>query len=313
VTRPDLLMIGPYPAWDMEALEAAYRIHRLWEVADKPAWLAAHGAGIRAIATRGDLICSAEVINALPNVEIIGCYGVGTDGIDFSALRPRGIKVTNTPDVLTDDVADLAIGLMIAIARLMPQGDAHVRKGLWKSSGLPLATRFSGKRLGIAGLGRIGMAIARRAEAFEMDISYYSRSEKPGISYRRIPSVVELAGTTDFLVAAVAAGPATTKLINREVLQALGPQGYFINVARGAVVDEEALLAALTDKTIKGAALDVFVNEPDIDQRFFTLDNVVLQPHVGSATVETRQAMGKLVRDNLAAHFAGRPLLTEVR
>ena len=306
-------MIGSYPQWDMEPLEAQYAIHKFWDVTDKPSWLAAHGARIRAIATRGDLVCDGALINSLPNLEIIGCYGVGTDGIDFSAARPRGIKVTNTPDVLTDDVADLAIGLMIAVARNMPQGDSHVRKGLWKHGGLPLATRFSGKRLGIIGLGRIGLAIARRAQAFNMDISYYNRSEKAETGFRRYASVAELAGNVDFLVAAVAAGPATAKIIDAEVLKALGPNGYFINVARGSVADEEALIAALQAKAIRGAALDVFVNEPDIDPRFFSLENTVLQPHVGSASVETRKAMGKLVRDNLAAHFSGQPLLTEVR
>lgn len=312
MTKPEILMIGAYPEWDMDELERDYTVHRLWEAADQTAFIARHAANIRAVATRGDLVCGAEIINALPKLEIIGCYGVGTDGIDFSATRPRGIKVANTPDVLTDDVADLAIGLMISIARLMPQGERHLRAGLWPQSGMPLATKVSGKRLGIVGLGRIGQAIGKRAEAFGMTIGYCNRSPRPGSSYRRFESPAELAANSDFLVAAVAAGAATAKIVSRDVLKALGPSGYFINVARGSVADEEALIEALQSKSIKGAALDVYLNEPTIDRRFLTLENAVLLPHMGSASVETRKAMGKLVRDNLAAHFAGKPLLTEV-
>ena len=310
--KPDVLMLGTYPPWDMEAFDASYVLHRFWETTDKQEFLAAHGSKIRAVATRGDLVCGGDLIAALPNLEIIGCYGVGTDGIDFTATRPRGIKVTNTPDVLTDDVADLAIGLMISIARLLPQGDVLVRQGRWREQGMPLATSFSGKRLGIVGMGRIAAAVARRAEAFNMEISYFNRTKRDGLAYRHFDSLAGLAANCDFLVAAITGGPATAKLIDAHVLKALGPEGYFVNVARGSVVDEEALLDALESKTIKGAALDVFINEPDINRRFFNLENTVLQPHVGSASVETRKAMGQLVRDNLAAHFAGRPLLTEV-
>ena len=306
-------MIGSYPPWDMEELERDYVVHRMWEATDKAKFIAGLAPRIRALATRGDLNCGADIINVLPNLEIIGCFGVGTDGIDFTATRPRGIKVTNTPDVLTDDVADLALGLMISVAREMPQAERHLRAGKWPDAMMPLATRMSGKRLGIVGLGRIGMAIAKRAAAFGMAISYYNRSAKPETGYRRFETLTELAANSDFLVAAIAAGPATAKLINGDVLKALGPDGFFVNIARGAVADEEALITALQNKTIKGAALDVYLDEPDIDRRFLTLDNAVLLPHIGSASVETRKAMGKLVRDNLAAHFAGRRPLTEVK
>lgn len=313
MNKPEFLMIGSYPQWDMDDLEAKYTVHRLWEAADKPAFIAAVAPRIRAVGTRGDLVCGADLINALPNLEIIVCFGVGTDGIDFSVTRPRGIKVTNTPDVLTDDVADLAIALMISVAREMPQAERHLRAGKWPAGGVPPATRMSGKRLGIIGLGRIGMAIAKRAEAFAMPISYFNRSARLETPYHRYEALTDLAANSDFLVVAISAGPATAKLINADVFKALGPTGFFANIARGAVVDEEALIAALQNKTIKGAALDVYMNEPDIDRRFLSLENAVLLPHIGSGSVETRKAMGRLVRDNLAAHFAGKPLLTEVR
>jgi lactate dehydrogenase-like 2-hydroxyacid dehydrogenase len=311
LTKPKLLLIGPYPESDMTALEKDFVVLRLWEAKDPDLFLAAH-SDIRAIGTRGDLTTPARLVNALPALEIVACYGVGVDGIDLSATRPRGIKVTNTPDVLTDDVADLALGLMLGIARQMPQGDTYVRSGQWQGAPMALGRKMSGMRLGVVGLGRIGLAIAQRAEAFNMRVSYFGRSSKAGCAYTYVPSIVDLASRSDYLVVALAGGPSTKAIINADVLQALGPGGYFINVARGTVVDEDALLAALENRTILGAGLDVFLNEPMINPRFVKLDNVVLQPHVGSATVETRFAMGKLVRDNLAAHFAGGPLLTPV-
>ena len=312
MTKPDLLLIGSYPEADMAALEKAYQVHRFWEAADKQAVLREIGPRIRAIGTRGDLTVPGDLIAALPRLEIIGCYGVGVDGIDLAVARSRKIAVTNTPDVLTDEVADLALALVLAIARKIPQAHLHVTSGAWKKDVFPLATKTSGKRLGIIGMGRIGQAIAERAAAFKMDISYYNRSPKQGLPYKACSTIEQLAEQSDFLVAALAGGKHTERLVSAEVLKALGPKGLFINVARGSVVDEPALLAALEAKTIAGAALDVFLNEPDIDPRFMKLDNVVLLPHVGSATVETRAAMGKLVLDNLAAHFAGDPLLTPV-
>jgi lactate dehydrogenase-like 2-hydroxyacid dehydrogenase len=312
MTKPTVLMTGSYPDWDMQALEADYDIIKLWEAADKEAVLASCADNVRAIATRGDLGASKALIDCLPRLEFIGCFGVGTDGIDRSATRPRGIKIANTPDVLTEDVADLAIGLMLAVARKIVSGDGFTRDGSWAKGSLELVTRVNGKRLGIIGLGRIGKAIARRAEAFNMSVSYFGRHAQSEVSFRYFNSLTDLAGNSDFLVAIVPGGAETNGLINAEVFKALGPNGYFINVARGSVVDEAALLAALEQNIIKGAGLDVFANEPHIDPRFAKLDNVVLHPHHGSGTVETRKAMGQLVRDNLAAHFAGRPLLTEI-
>jgi lactate dehydrogenase-like 2-hydroxyacid dehydrogenase len=313
VTRPAVLVIGPYPSGDIEKLEADYDILRYWEAADKAALLREHGNAIRAIATRGDLGASSELIAALPKLEMIGVYGVGVDGVDLAATRARGIKVSNTPDILTGETADIALALMLAVAREVPAGDRYVRSGEWAEKGnMPLSTRMHGKRLGIAGLGRIGKAIARRAAGFDMTISYFGRSAQEGVPYKFVPSLTELAAQSDFLVASVAGGAGTVKLITADVLKALGPKGFFVNVSRGTVVDETALLEALETKTIAGAGLDVFLNEPKIDPRFYALANTALMPHVGSATRETRAAMGQLMRDNIAAHFAGKPLLTPV-
>jgi lactate dehydrogenase-like 2-hydroxyacid dehydrogenase len=310
--RPEVLLIGPYPQWDMAALEADYTLHRYYEATNKEALLAKHAGSIRAIATRGELGAKADMIAALPKLEIISCYGVGTDAIDLAAARARQIKVTNTPDVLTQDVADIALGLILAVARQIPHGDRYVRDGKWSKANMGLVTRFFGKRVGIIGMGRIGSAVAKRAAAFDARIGYHSLREHSELPYTFYSSILELAANSDFLVATVAGGSGTAQLINAAVFEALGPDGYFINVARGSVVDELALLRALEGKHIKGAGLDVFWNEPNIDARFLALDTVVLQPHHASGTVETRQAMGQLLRDNLAAHFAGQPLLTAV-
>jgi lactate dehydrogenase-like 2-hydroxyacid dehydrogenase len=295
----------------MAALSADYELITLWEHEDKQAALAAHGRGVRALATRGDLGADAALINSLPDLEFIACYGVGTDGIDRSATRPRGIRISNTPDVLNDDVADLAFALMLAVTRNIVGGDAFVRSGSWEKNTAPLETKLTGKRLGIIGLGRIGKAIAKRAAAFDMTTAYYGRNEQTDTGLTYYNTLTGLAANSDILVAIVPGGAETAGIVNADVFRALGPHGYFINVARGTVANESDLLHALENKVIKGAGLDVYLNEPKIDHRFRKLDNVVLQPHQGSATHETRGAMGQLVRDNLAAFFAGKPLLTE--
>lgn len=307
-----VLMIGPYPEWDMDALQSQYVVHKLWEAADRDAFIRERSAEVRAIATRGELGAGAELMRALPRLEIVSCYGVGTDAIDLAHAREHGIRVTNTPDVLTEDVADLGIALLLAAARKVPQADAYVRGGHWSAANMPLVTRFHGKRLGIAGMGRVGAALAGRAAAFGCEIAYFDVNARPDLPYRFEPDLVALARASDFLAVTMAGGEATRGIINRAVLEALGPEGILVNVARGSTVDEPALLAALEARAIRGAGLDVFWNEPNIDPRFLALDTVVLQPHHASGTVETRKAMGQLVRDNLAAHFAGRPLLTPV-
>ncbi|MBX4936142.1 2-hydroxyacid dehydrogenase [Rhizobium binae] len=308
----EILMTGAYPEWDMVDLEAKYRVHRLWEATDRQELITRVGKDVRAIATRGEIGASAELMKQLPKLEIVSCYGVGTDAIDLAYARANGIRVTNTPDVLTEDVADIAIGLLLATARQIPQADVFVRAGQWGNGAMPLVTRVSGKKVGLAGMGRIGKAIARRAAAFGCDIAYFARNEHADVAYAYQPDLVALADWADFLIVIVPGGQATMKIIDAEVLKALGPHGMLINVSRGTTVDEEALIAALENGTIQAAGLDVFLNEPKIDARFLTLQNVVLQPHHGSGTVETRKAMGQLVRDNLAAHFAGNPLTTPV-
>jgi D-3-phosphoglycerate dehydrogenase len=310
--KVDILMTGAYPEWDMADLEANYNVHRLFEADDKQQLLSKVGSKIRAIATRGELGASSELMRQLPNLEIVSCYGVGTDAIDLAHARGRGVRVTNTPDVLTEDVADIALGLLLAAARHIPQADAFVRAGQWGKVAMPLVTRVAGKKIGIAGMGRIGQAIARRAEAFGCEIAYFSRGPQPQVIYRFEPDLVALARWSDALIVIVPGGAATKGIIGEEVLAALGPKGIFINVSRGSTVDEEALISSLQSRTIQSAGLDVFLNEPVIDQRFLALDNVVLHPHHGSGTIETRKAMGQLVRDNLAAHFAGMPLPTPV-
>ena len=311
-SKPTILMTGAYPAWDMEALESTYQVIKLYEAANADSLIAEHAQDIRAIATRGDLGAKATLMEKLPKLEIVSVFGVGTDAVDFAHARPRGIKITNTPDVLTDDVADLAVALLLATARHVPQGDRLVRSGSWPQGGLPLATKVSGKTVGIVGMGRIGVSVAKRLNAFDCKISYFARSEKDGSPFRFEPDLLALARDSEFLIVTLSGGDSTKNMINADVLAALGSDGILVNVSRGTTVDEPALIKALQDKTIKGAGLDVFWNEPDINPAFFALDNAVLHPHHASGTVETRKAMGQLVRDNLAAHFAGKPLLTPV-
>jgi D-3-phosphoglycerate dehydrogenase len=309
--RPELLVLGKLPDWDMDPLAEQFRILTLWDAPDPAAVLARCGA-VRAVAAQGHRGADAALMDALPALEIIANYGVGVDGIDLEAARQRGIRVTNTPDVLTGDVADIAIALALAAMREIPRGDAHVRGGGWAKGNLPLARRFHGCKLGIVGLGRIGVAVAHRAAAFDCTIGYFNRSPQLASPYQAFATIGALAAWSDVLIVTVAGGAGTRALIDAAVLQALGPRGFLVNVSRGTTVDEPALLDALETGAIAGAALDVFLNEPDVDERFKALPNVVLFPHHGSATVETRRAMGQLMRDNLAAHFAGSPLLTPV-
>jgi lactate dehydrogenase-like 2-hydroxyacid dehydrogenase len=240
---------------------------------------------------------------------------VGYDGIPVEYARSKGIPVTNTPEVLNDDVADLAIGLMIMTARRLVVTDRYVRAGRWPREGeYPLAPqRASGKRVGILGMGRIGKEIGKRAEAMNNKIAYHSRKPVADVHYRYYADLVELARNSDFLIVIIPSTPQTQKIVSKDVIEALGPNGILVNVARGAVVDEDALVAALVSGKLGGAGLDVFINEPQVPEVLFGMDNVVLEPHVGSATLETRRAMSQLVLDNLDAQFAGKPLLTEIK
>lgn len=315
MTQIELLQVGAYPDWDEARLDAHFRVHRYFEASDRAAFLGEHGAEIRAIATRGELGADRALISALPKLEIISVYGVGYDAVDLAAARERGIRVTNTPDVLTKDVADLAVAMMLAQARGVIGAERWARSGDWARKGaFRLTSQVHGKRAGILGLGGIGFEVARRLAGFDMEIAYSSRSpkEKAAGSWRFVADPVALAERSDFLFVTLAASAGTRHIVGRRVIEALGPQGMLINVSRASNIDETALLDALESGALGAAALDVFEGEPNLDPRFGALDNVLLQPHHASGTVETRKAMGQLVFDNLSAHFAGRPLPTPV-
>lgn len=310
--RPHLLTVASLAPPLMEQLGAAYVLHDRLHESD-PAAFAEVASQIRGIVGRGESRVSRELLDQLPGLQIVSIVGVGYAGVDVSAALTRRIMVTHTPGVLNDEVADLAIGLMLSVARGIPQADQYVRTGRWAREGpMPLTRKVSGARLGIVGLGRIGQAIARRAQAFDMSIAYTARSAKPDLAYSFYPTVTALAEAVDFLVLITPGGAGTHHLVDAAVLEALGPKGYLINVARGSVVDQEALIAALKNGVIAGAALDVFDNEPHVPEDFWSMQNVVLTPHVGSATQETRQAMNDLAAANLHAHFAGQPLISPV-
>jgi lactate dehydrogenase-like 2-hydroxyacid dehydrogenase len=310
--KPEVLIAVPiYPA-TIQALDGLFSTHHLWEAKDRAAALEALRDRVRAIVTSGGAGADAGLMAALPKTEIIASFGVGYDAIDLDAAKVRKIAVTNTPDVLTDDVADLALGLIIDSARRISRGDRFVRQGAWRKGSLELGMALRGRAIGIVGLGRIGMATARRAGACGMTIAYHGPRQKPDAPYRYFAGLTELARQSDFLVLTLPGGGATRHLVNAEVLAALGPEGTLVNVARGSIVDEVALVAALRNGTLGAAALDVFADEPKVPEALLAMENVVLQPHVGSATRETRTAMGQLVIDNLVAHFAGKALPTRV-
>ncbi len=271
------------------------------------------GPGIRAALCGGSGI-DAATIDATPDLEMISLAVVGYDQVDVDHARARGIAITNTPDVLTDDVADLAIALMLAVARRLPAYDLYVREGRWREQGAPpLARRASGRRIGILGLGRIGQAIASRARPFASEIGYFSRHPRTeGADYAYFGDPVALANWADTLIVAVSGGAPTAGLVGRNVIEALGPDGTLINIARGSVVDEAEMVAALQDGRLGFAGLDVFVDEPNVPEALLAMENVVLLPHQGSATRETRKAMADLALANLAAFFAGKPLLTPI-
>lgn len=314
MTKPSVLQVGAYPDWDQVPLEEAFAMHRYFEASDKACFLADVGPNVRGIATRGDLGADRTMIDACPNLEVISVYGVGYDAVDLSACEQRGIRVTNTPDVLTKDVADLGVAMMLAQTRGILGAEQWVRNGNWVSRGsYPLTSRVWGKRAGVLGLGRIGHELAKRLAGFDMDIAYCDVAAKDFASdWTFIADPVALARHVDVLFVTLAASEATRHIVNRDVIEAVGLEGMIVNISRAANIDEEALLDALESGTLGSAALDVFEGEPALNPRFLKLPNVLLQPHHASGTVETRKAMGKLVRDNLSAHFSGQPLLTPV-
>ena len=307
-TIQTVLLIAPVLDSLLDKLSTAFTVHRLYEQPDADAFLQEVGSTIQAVVTRGDIGVSNHVLQALPQVGLIALFGVGTDAVDLDYTRSRNIAVTITSGVLTQGVADLAMGLLLAGARQLCQGDRFVREGRWLNTAPALATQVSGKRIGIFGMGNIGQAIARRASGFDMEILYNDRQKIAGLDYRWCADLHTLARESDFLVIAASAGAENQKLIDATVLSAMPKHAWLINIARGSLVDESALISALQKGVIGGAALDVYEDEPNVPAALIALDNVVLQPHVASATHETRQKMSDVVYANVEAYFAQAPL-----
>lgn len=305
----EILQTGPLLASCEKALAERYTVHKLHETEDKDAWLKANGARIRAHAGSG---VQKGLMEALPNLEIIASFGVGYDNIDTATAKIRNIRVTNTPDVLNDAVAELTIGLMISLARRIPQSDQFVRQGKWPGNSFGLFSELTGKTVGILGLGRIGKEIAARAQAMKMRVVYYGRSHQSAVPHIYYDNLEDMARDSDWLVVIAPGGKGTDGIVSRKVLEALGPKGKLVNVARGTLIDETAMVELLQNGGLGGAALDVFEKEPEVPAALLGLDNVVLSPHQGSATTQTRDAMGALLVANLDRHFAGEPLISAV-
>lgn len=309
----ETLMFSPMPPLVIDGVSACSRLHKLWEAADKEKALAEIAPRIRGIATGGGHAkVDGDMLARFPKLEIVSSFGVGYDHIDASWAGKHGIVVTNTPDVLNDEVADTTFGLMLSAVRQLPQADRYVRAGNWPKAPFPLTASLRGRTLGILGLGRIGRTIAKRAEAFGMKVVYHGRRPQDDAPYLYFPTLAGMARACDILVAITPGGPETKHLVNAEVLEALGPNGIFINVARGSVCDQDALIAALRDRKILTAGLDVYADEPNVPKELIEMEHVVLLPHVGSGTKHTRDAMGQLVVDNLRSFISGRGPLTPV-
>ncbi|KZD05999.1 2-hydroxyacid dehydrogenase [Oceanibaculum pacificum] len=308
--KPDVLLTRAVYPGTVETLEREFTLHKLWTAPDQDKMIADLAPTLRVIA--GGYGCNATLLSKFPKLGLVANFGVGYDTIDVDYCAKHGIHATNSPDVLNDEVADTAMGLLLCTARKLVVGDRYVREGKWLKGAMPLTTNITGKTMGIVGLGRIGEAVASRAIAHKMNVVYHNRSKKD-VPYKYYPSLVEMARDVDVLMVIIPGGAETAKLISREVLEALGPSGILINVARGTVVDEPAMVELLKSGKLGAAGLDVFEKEPEVPQGLIELtENVVLQPHVGSATHATRTAMGQLMIDNIKAFLAGQPLLTEV-
>ena len=311
----DVLMVGPVMPLIEQGISRAFTLHKLWEAPDREALIANLAPRLRAIVAGGGKHepMGPEFLGRFPKLEIISSFGVGYDHVDAKWAAAHGIVVTNTPDVLTEEVADTALGLLLCTVRELPQAERYLRAGKWLEGDYPLTRATLRDRIiGMVGLGRIGKAIARRLDAFRVPVVYHSRHPQPGVPYRHYPNLVDMARDVDVLMVVTPGGPATKHLIDANVLEALGPDGILINMSRGSVVDEPALIAALEAGKILSAGLDVFANEPRVPPELMAMENVVLFPHVGSASVYTRDAMGQLVVDNLLSWAAGKGPLTPV-
>ncbi len=313
MSKPEILMIGPMMALIERQLDAAFTVHRLWQAKDADHLLASIADTVRGVATAGHKPVDRTLIDTLPKLEIIANFGVGYDTVDAAYAGSKDIVVTNTPDVLTEEVADTAFGLLLMTVRELSAAERYLRAGKWLDRPYPLtAGSLRGATLGIIGLGRIGKAIARRAEAAQVPVVYHGRTRQDDVAYPYYADLAAMAADVDILLSVVPGGGGTDKMIDARVLKALGPDGVFINVGRGSSVDEPALIEALQSGTIRAAGLDVFADEPRVPAELVAMDNAVLLPHVGSASVKTRDAMGQLVVDNLTEWFADRKVRTPV-
>ena len=308
--RPEILVLVPIYAPTLAALEREYTVHKLWTARDPDALVKKVSGSVRGAVTTGASGMSSSLVEALPRLEIVGCFGTPRGTVDLAVAKGRGVIVTNTPDSITGDVADLAMGLIVAVMRRIAEADRFVRAGEWLSGLLPPGSGLSGKTCGIIGLGAIGRGIAKRAEAFGMSVCYHGPRKKQDATYAYYPELVSLAHESDCLVVACPSTPQTRSLVDARILDALGPDGYLINIARGPIVDEQALIAALKEKRIAGAGLDVFWDEPRVPEELVAMEQVVLAPHIGSTTREIREERGVKLLANLRAHFAGQPVLT---
>ena len=310
--KPEIIITARGHAGTMATLQSEFTAHLMADAPDRAAFLKQHAPNVRGLATFGPAPIDGKLMDALPKLEIISNFGVGVDAINLEDAKKRGLIVTNTPDVLNEAVADVAVALILNTVRRFPQSEQYLRGGNWAARGpYPLTSDIRGKVLGVLGLGRIGEAIVKRVLTFGMTIRYHNRNRKD-VPYPYDPDPATLAKHSDVLLVVTPGGPETNKLVNAKVLDALGPEGYLVNIARGSVIDEPVLLRYLQEKRIAGAGLDVFADEPRVPPEFFTLENAVLFPHVGSATVETRKAMGDLQIENLRLHFSGKPVKTRV-
>lgn len=310
--KGEVLITSPVEPQLEQALERRYVVHRLAQASDRKAFLESIADRVTAVVTRSMIGADRELMRALPKLKLISIFGVGLDAVDLASAKELGINVTYTPGVLTEDTADYGMAMLLALARKIVAGDRFVREGKWLQGMLPNSTRVGGKQLGIVGLGRIGRGVARRAQAFAMDVSYTGPAPKADVPWTYVPSLIELAKQSDFLVLTCPGGPETLKIVNSDVLHALGRDGFLINIARASVVDQPALIEALKNGVIKGAALDVFDDEPRVPAELLAMDNVIVEPHIASTTVETRADIGNLVLANVDAYFTGRKLLSPV-
>lgn len=311
--KPVLLSFYNNGPKGVDEMEERFQVIRLWKEQDPEAIIQKYKDDVVAINCTVSNKITHKIIEALPNLEIISTFSVGFDHINVKTAKARGVKVTNTPDVLCQETADTGMALLLAVARRIVEGDMFVRVGKWHGGDLPLGVTLAGKTVGIVGLGGIGSKVAKRCEAFEMNVVYYGPREKTDQPYKYYKDISKMAKDCDMLIVTCPGGEATANLIDANVLEALGHKGILINIARGSVVDQPALVTALQNGTIAGAGLDVFTNEPYVPEELISMDNVVLLPHIGSATIETRIKMGQLVIDNIKAHFNGTELLTEVK